>query len=214
MALQDTLLTSKSLLCKNSCDLQIPLATWRYMEPGACAMQATAEEAAAKASAIAADTPSEPIESPSELAPSDRIEDSDKEGATKTPQPIAGQEPSQYTEAYIQYPRAHCLGSVAVISDYFVGQSGNTEEVRSCTCLQLLKGKQRVPARRRNLQQSRESPRAVRPRQSMQMSWRRQAWLLKSLKRQQPQRADLAANLKALRRTKALRLRSQRRWPS
>ncbi|CAK0786390.1 hypothetical protein CVIRNUC_009603 [Coccomyxa viridis] len=58
-------------------------------ETGSQQAKATAEEAAAKASAIAADTPSEPIESPSELAPSDRIEDSDKEGATKTPQPIA-----------------------------------------------------------------------------------------------------------------------------
>ena len=65
------------------------------MKPGASAVQATADKAAAKASATAAGTPLEPIESPSEPAASDKIEDSDKEGAIKAPQPIAGQEPPQ-----------------------------------------------------------------------------------------------------------------------
>ena len=90
-------------------------------------MQATAEEAAAKASAIAAGTPSEPIESPSELAPSDRIEDSDKEGATKAPQPIAGQESSQCAEflavSILDMQSIYgmiCLGSVAFQTTLFV----------------------------------------------------------------------------------------------
>jgi len=48
--------------------------------------------AAAEASPVAktAEPPAEAIESPSQMAASDRIEDSDKEGAAKAPQPIAG----------------------------------------------------------------------------------------------------------------------------
>lgn len=82
-------------------------------------MQVTAASTAAKASDIAAGTPSEPIESPSELAPSDRIEDSDKEAATKAPQPIAGQEPSQCTEVP-STPVRNALSGLTYISDYLV----------------------------------------------------------------------------------------------
>ena len=191
MTLQGISLASQTLLCRSFCRIDISLATWRCMEPGACAVQATAEGTSAKASAIAAGTPSEPIESPSELAPSDRIEDSDKEGATRAPQPIAGQEASHRAEFLTQSLKALPeFSQLNQHSEYHACQNGNTGEARSSTCSQLPKAKQRVPVRRRTLQQSRGSPRAVHPRQSMQMSWQQRAWLLKSLKRRQPQKAD------------------------
>ena len=50
-------------------------------------MQAAAAEA--QPAAKAAEPAAEALESPSQMAASDRIEDSDKEGAAKAPQPIA-----------------------------------------------------------------------------------------------------------------------------
>ena len=74
-------------------------------------MQAAADEAQPKASA-APEEAAEAVESPSQMAASDRIEDSDKEGAAKAPQPIATTGTVQLRHNYLQYHLSNCADTM------------------------------------------------------------------------------------------------------
>ena len=76
-------------------------------------MQAAAAEAQPNAKASAAPVEAaEAVESPSQMAASDRIEDSDKEGAAKAPQPIATTGTVQLRHNYLQYHLSICAGTM------------------------------------------------------------------------------------------------------